>query len=110
MRKIQSVAVLLFALACLACTEDEVLDFGSLPTGDFTFTPTAEPRTIQFNAINITGDSVLVAWIFGFEGEGSFSLELNPLVEFPEAGTYNVNLVLTTDAGITSVRKDVPVP
>ena len=68
-----------------------------VPETDFTYTPTENPEAgmaIEFK--NTTEDASSFSWTFG---EGGFSSVENPIYTYDAAGTYDVNLTATNDAG-----------
>ena len=68
-----------------------------VPETDFTYTPTENPEAgmaIEFQNTTVDGNSF--SWTFG---DGGFSSVENPIYFFDAAGTYDVNLTATNDAG-----------
>ena len=74
-----------------------------VPETDFTYTPTENPEAgmaIEFQNTTVDGNSF--SWTFG---DGGFSSVENPIYIFDAAGTYDVNLTATNDAGEQSKIK-----
>lgn len=99
-------ALAFLPIACDSISEE--FDFGEKATGDFEFEVFEfNPLIVTFNPVDVDTANALVAWDFGFTGSAGASAQLSPLVEFPSSGTYTVTMVLTNDAGITSIPKEI---
>lgn len=92
-----------------ACDEEESFDFGVKPTGDFTFEVDPENTLlVSFTPDNVDTANVLLAWDFGtIDGFALRSIEYNPVLQFANGGTFTITMVLTNDAGITAIKKDI---
>ncbi len=105
--------ILLSLCVVTACNDDEDFDFGEKATGDFEFSEFEFNSTIfTFTPVGVDPDEALVSWDFGYSESEELtdrSVEFSPLMQFPEAGTYTVTLILTNDAGISTVKKQVTV-
>jgi Secretion system C-terminal sorting domain/Receptor L domain len=62
-------------------------------------------RFIDYGQINIP-DSILFAWNFG---NGDASTERNPLYQYPDAGSFDVELIIGYRACVLSVKKTVEI-
>lgn len=103
-----------YLILCLAvclvwsCQEEEAYDFGQRATGNFAFVVAdTNALAVQFIPQEVDTSQVLVAWDFGFEGAGNTAVVPEAVTVFPGPGTYTVNMVLTNDAGVTSVKKEI---
>ena len=73
------------------------------PVVDFSYELDCDDRTVIFNNLSSTGNTVDYIWIFGDPtNPGAGSNLFNPSYTYPDTGTYNVSLIL----GSTSVCKD----
>ena len=107
---------LLFLTICalsvfVSCNDDDSFDFGVKPSGDFTFEVDEENSVlVTFSPVNVDTSNALVAWDFGFaEDDTDRSAVFSPEVQYPAAGTFTARMILTNDAGITTVDKSVTV-
>ncbi|MBA4239321.1 MAG: hypothetical protein C0448_01245 [Sphingobacteriaceae bacterium] len=68
------------------------------------------PSIINFSDSSITGNSLdpITSWSWDF-GDGIISTSQNPSHVFNNAGTYTVNLTVTTDAGCTANSSSNPI-
>ena len=91
--------------------DDENFDFGVKPSGDFTFEVDAQnPVLVTFSPVSVDTTNALIAWDFGFSEEDiDLSVDYSPVVQYPVVGTFTARMVLTNDAGITTVEKSVTV-
>lgn len=87
------------------CSVDFEIDVkqAKFPTADFSVpTPICANDTFPFTDMSASLDTAqLVAWNWDFD-DGNTSDEQNPVHDFPESGTYNVTLDVTTSTGCTS--------
>jgi PKD repeat protein len=89
------------------CTQTVTVATGAAPTASFVFSPTsAGPnQTIFFNASSSTASNgrklVDYAWDFG---NGTSRQGVTATTSYAAAGSYNVTLVVTDDAGRTASR------
>lgn len=93
---ILSISFILIASSC-----------NKVPETDFTYTPTENPEAgmaIEFQNSTVDGNSF--SWTFG---DGGFSAVENPSYIFDAAGTYDVNLTATNDAGEQSKIKSITI-
>ena len=111
MKKSLYIILMFVFLGFQACEDDESFDFGTKPTGDFTFeVDTDNSLVISFTPLDVDTANVLLAWDFGIAGEDPVrSVEYEPVIEFPESGNFTVTMVLTNDAGITAIQKELTV-
>jgi len=70
------------------------------PTAGFTAVPTGglEPLEVQFVDLSLPGDRPITAWQWNF-GDGATSTEPSPTHVYNNAGTYTVQLTVTTEVG-----------
>lgn len=91
--------ILSISLALFSCNK--------VPETSFTYMPMDNPEAgeyIQFE--NTTPEAKAYAWDFG---DGSASTQENPEHEFEEAGSYNVTLTATNDAGDQPLSKSITI-
>ncbi|PBQ33749.1 hypothetical protein CNR22_18835 [Sphingobacteriaceae bacterium] len=71
---------------------------------------TCSPGNIHFTDKSkpVNSADPLMSWMWDF-GDGTFSGEQNPTHAYTEAGTYTVNLEVTTDRGCTNTNTSTPV-
>jgi subtilisin family serine protease len=91
------------------CSEEVAVIFGngSDDGGEITneapkagFTYSADLLNVQFTDTSTDSDGTVVAWNWNFD-DGQTSTAQNPSHSFDVAGTYNVSLTVTDDAGDT---------
>lgn len=59
------------------------------------------PMTVQFSDNStVTSGGAVVGWVWNF-GDGTFSFQQNPIHSYPNAGSYNITLTVTTNTGCT---------
>ncbi len=70
------------------------------PTANFSATPTQGcfPLPVQFTDLSTPGSSPITSWIWDF-GDGTISTDQNPNHIYPNAGTFDVTLLLTDANG-----------
>ena len=70
------------------------------PTADFLASPLrgVAPLIVDFTDMSWSGNEQITAWSWDF-GDGSGSIDMNPLHRFEESGEYTVSLRVTTPAG-----------
>jgi len=66
--------------------------FSALPTGGL------KPLTVQFVDLSLPGDRPITTWQWNF-GDGGISAEPSPVHVYNNAGSYTVQLSVTTEAG-----------
>ncbi|MBW8048910.1 MAG: PKD domain-containing protein [Cytophagales bacterium] len=83
------------------------------PLADFSFTTVCDGDTVQFGDLSTVSSGSIITWGWDF-GDASTDSIQNPSHLYAGAGTYTVQLVVTTDNGcIDTVQKSVtvnPVP
>lgn len=84
-----------------------------MPTADFNFTSVCDGNQLPFTDVSNVSGGVITSWNWNF-GDGNTSTAQNPTNAYPGAGSYNVQLIVTTDSGcVDTVVKGVdvyPVP
>lgn len=71
----------------------------AIPVADFSFGP--QPTSVLYPNINFTDQSVdATSWAWDFAGLGSSSAQ-NPSFSFPDIGSYDVTLTVTSAGGCT---------
>jgi PKD repeat protein len=70
----------------------------TLPGADFTFTGSCSDSPLSFTNTSTIGSGTIDQFDWNF-GDGGTSTDEDPLHTFTTAGTYTVNLTLTTDMG-----------
>ncbi len=60
------------------------------------------PLEVSFNGANSTDDVGVVSYLWDFK-DGTTSTEMNPVHTFTTSGTYNVQLTVTDDGGLTDI-------
>jgi PKD repeat protein len=78
------------------------------PVAAFSATPTsgAAPLGVNFVDESVAGTSPITDWLWDF-GDGTSSIQRNPVHEFTEAGVYDIELTVTTEAGTgTFIRSE----
>ncbi len=70
------------------------------PTAAFVFSTDA--NVVTFTDQSTDPDGVITSWLWAF-GDGSTSEEQHPVYTFAEASTYEVELTVTDDSGLTDV-------
>ena len=84
-----------------------VMSCKRIPIPEFDYTPFENPEagdTIEFLNVSINADSY--DWDFG---DGSTSIEINPLHIYAEAGIYDVKLNAYNDAGDEAITKTLTI-
>ncbi len=66
------------------------------PTASFTLA--IDQLTVTFTDTSTPGSAAITAWVWDF-GDGSSSIEQNPVHVYPGPGTYTVSLTVTTSVG-----------
>ena len=88
---------------CGSTASSETLTVNALPTAgiDSETQSGCGPLSVQFNDAS---SSNVIAWSWTFEGGNpATSTDPNPLVEYASAGSYNVQLVVTSAAGTDEI-------
>ncbi len=91
---------------CGVTTSMQTISINALPTAgiDAETYSGCGPLTVQFNDAS---SSNVIAWAWTFEGGNpATSSEENPIVEYTTAGTYSVELVVTSAAGADMIVLD----
>ncbi len=92
---------------CMASTS-EVVNIHPIPTANYSFSDECDETTVSFtNTSSISSGSLTHAWDFD-DGTTSIATDVNHL--FPADGTYNVQLIVTSDKGCSdTVEKAVTI-
>ena len=99
---------------CLAVADQIQISFVSPPFANFGFTNECDGDSTQFTDLSLNGFGNVNTWDWDFD-DGNFSSDENPTHLFPGPGSYDVELVATSDVGCsdTMVKTvdvyDVPV-
>lgn len=96
----------LMKLLSLAVLTALMAGCATLPTTDFSFSPTDVIQYDEVTFTNMSLDADSYAWDFG---DGSTSTEMSPTHVFKTAGTFTVKLVATNADGETPLEKTVTV-
>ncbi|MGB5646536.1 MAG: PKD domain-containing protein, partial [Muriicola sp.] len=99
LKKAKYILVLVLAVSYIGCEEVENL-FPDV-TSAFTYTVNEDTGTVTF--INISEDAKNYLWNFG---DGTTSIEINPIKSYSESGTYTVTLKATNEAGASDSSED----
>lgn len=69
------------------------------PVADFTFPegPYCEPQSLLFNDLSSAGSGTIIDWDWRVVENGTQASGPSPVIVFPVAGTFNVNLVVTNN-------------
>ena len=77
------------------------------PTANFTYL--TNDLEVQFTDTSTDSDGSITSWSWDF-GDGNSSTSVNPKHTYKNPGTYNVNLLVSDNAGATAtVSREVPV-
>ena len=87
-------------------TETNLITVTQRPTAAFSGTPRegGAPLVVSFTDESAAGSSPITGWLWDF-GDGTSSLERNPIHEFAAPGTYDIALTVTTDAGMDMLAR-----
>ncbi len=87
-------------------TMNNLITVTQAPTAAFSASPTSggAPLVVQFVDESLPGTAPITSWLWDF-GDGTSSVQRNPIHEFTEAGEYDIVLTVTTDAGTNSITK-----
>lgn len=91
---------------CGSTTSSEMVSINALPTAGFNVENVSGcgPLTVQFNDAS---SSNVIEWAWTFEGGNpATSTEENPVIQYANPGTYNVQLVVTSAAGTDMIVMD----
>jgi PKD repeat protein len=90
-----------------------VINVGSLPHANFTFTPACQGADVTFSDSTIVPSGVYLSHIWDF-GDGSSATTANPTHNYTSAGSYNVTEKVITQAGcvdaVTKTYTGIPKP
>lgn len=79
------------------------------PTADFTFTEACETDDASFTSTSTIAQGSITSWEWDF-GDSGTSIETDPLHPYTTAGTYTVELIVSTDAGCAdTIEHDIDV-
>jgi PKD repeat protein len=78
----------------------------SVLRADFTFDTICVSLTTNFNDLSLSSGQPITDWLWDF-GDGTFSDEKNPQHIFPDAGTFNVKLIVKSESYSDSITKNV---
>ncbi|RTE54061.1 PKD domain-containing protein [Arenibacter aquaticus] len=99
MKNIKILSLLLVTVILINCSED---DKSQLPLSDFQFL--VEGSLVTFNGTVENATSII--WDFG---DGSTSLEEDPVYAYSSPGTYNVKMMVSGENGTFSETKTVTI-
>lgn len=87
---------------CAPATATGTITVNALPTANFSASvPSCETGVINFTDLSVANSGSIISWAWDF-GDGGTSTLQNPSHTYIVAGTYTVNLIVTTDKGCVS--------
>uniref|UniRef100_UPI002601778F PKD domain-containing protein n=1 Tax=uncultured Muriicola sp. TaxID=1583102 RepID=UPI002601778F len=99
LKKAKYIFVFVLAVSYLGCEDIENL-FPDVVSA-FTYTVNEDTGTVTF--INISEDANTYLWNFG---DGTTSIEINPVKSYADSGTYTVTLKALNEAGASDTTED----
>jgi gliding motility-associated-like protein len=103
------------------CSQSADINVGEIPNPEAAFSinpPNVAPNNVpvEFTDLSSSTASNIIAWEWQFGNAGE-SNQQNPVVSFPEAGQYEITLIVETDAGcfdtvtvVYEISGDIEVP